>query len=155
MQFLFGVIVGVVVTGIALWMLMPKLMIFTQKSNLDYDSTLTALQEEAKKVGWNAPHVYDMKKSFEKGGATDVARMHVISLGNSKHAYAIVKNDADKNILAMMPFRLGVFEDKKGDVYFSGANMGIMSKMFGGNVDRVMGASAKELETAFKSIAAT
>jgi len=155
MQFIFGLIIGIVATGIAVWILMPKLMIFTQKSSMDYDSTLAALQEEAKKVGWNVPHVYDMKKSFEKTGATDVERMHVISLGNGKHAYAIVKNDADKNILAMMPFRLGVYEDKKGDVYFTGANMGIMSKMFGGNVDRVMGASAKELEVAFKSIAAT
>jgi uncharacterized protein (DUF302 family) len=155
MQFLLGVIVGVVVAGIAVWLIIPKLMLFTTKSRLNYDDTLAALQEESKKRGWNVPHVYDMKKSFEKTGATDVERMHVISLGNGKHAYAIVKNDEDKNILAMMPFRLGVFEDKKGDVYFTGANMGIMSKMFGGNVDRVMGGSAKELEVAFKNIAAS
>jgi len=154
MQFLFGFAVGVILMGILVWKIMPKLMIFTKKSTLDYDSTLEKLQEEAKKAGWNVPHVYDMKKSFEKAGATDVERMHVISLGNGKHAYAIVKNDEDKNILAMMPFRLGVYEDKQGDVYFTGANMGIMSKMFGGNVDRVMGASAKELEEAFKRIAA-
>jgi len=154
MQFLFGLIVGVIITGIAVWKIMPKLMIFTQKSRYDYDTTLGLLQEEAKKAKWNVPHVYDMKKSFEKAGGTDVERMHVISLGNGKHAWAIVKNDEDKNILAMMPFRLGVYEDKKGDVYFTGANMGIMSKMFGGNVDRVMGDSAKELDEAFKSIAA-
>jgi len=155
MQFLFGLIIGMVLMGIIVWKVMPKLMIFTKKSKLDYDTTLEKLQEEAKKVGWNVPHVYDMKKSFEKAGATDVERMHVISLGQGKHAYAIVKNDEDKNILAMMPFRLGVFEDKKGDVYFTGANMGIMSKMFGGNVDRVMGGSAKELDEAFKNVAAS
>jgi uncharacterized protein (DUF302 family) len=154
MQFILGLLVGVVLMGVAIWKIMPKLMIFTQKSKYDYDKTLELLQEEAKKAKWNVPHVYDMKKSFEKSGATDVERMHVISLGNSKHAWAITKNDEDKHILAMMPFRLGVFEDKKGDVYFTGANMGIMSKMFGGNVDRVMGGSAKELDEAFQSIAA-
>jgi len=155
MQFVWGLIIGMVLSGVLLWKLIPKLMIFTKKSTLGYDETLEALQAAAKKAHWNVPHVYDMKKSFEKAGATDVERMHVISLGNGKHAYAIVKNDEDKHILAMMPFRLGVFEDKKGDVYFCGANMGIMSKMFGGNVDRVMGASAKELDEAFKSIATT
>ncbi len=155
MQFIFGLIVGMIIMGVIVWKVMPKLMIFTKKSKFDYDSTLEKLQEESKKAGWSVPHVYDMKKSFEKAGATDVERMHVISLGNGKHAYEIVKNDEDKNILAMMPFRLGVFEDKKGDIYFTGANMGIMSKMFGGNVDRVMGGSAKELDEAFKSIAAS
>jgi len=155
MSFLFGLILGIILTFLILWRIMPKLMITTQKSKLDYESTLEELQQAAKKAGWNVPHVYDMKKSFEKAGATDVERMHVISMGNGKHAYAIVKNDEDKNILAMMPFRLGVYEDKKGGVYFSGANMGTMSKLFGGNVDKVMGASAKELEEAFKSIAAT
>ncbi len=155
MQFIFGLIVGIVITGIVVWKIMPKLMIFTKKSTLGYDETLEALQQAAKQAKWSVPHIYDMKKSFEKAGATDVERMHVISLGNGKHAYAIVKNDEDKNILAMMPFRLGVFEDKKGDVYFTGANMGIMSKMFGGNVDRVMGGSAKELDKAFKSISSS
>ena len=155
MQFLLGVIVGVVVAGIAVWLIIPKLMLFTTKSRLNYDDTLAALQEESKKMGWNVPHVYDMKKSFEKAGATNVERMNVISLGNGKHAYNIVKHDKDKNILGMMPFRLGVFEDKKGDVYFTGANMGFMSKMFGGNIDKVMGASARELDEAFKKVAAT
>jgi len=152
MQFVSGLVVGAVVMALAVWKIMPRLMIFTKKSAFDYDKTLEILQNEAKKAGWNVPHVYDMKKSFEKAGASDVERMHVISLGNGKHAWEIVKNDEDKNILAMMPFRLGVYEDKKGDVYFCGANMGIMSKIFGGNVDKVMGESAKELDEAFKSV---
>ena len=155
MSFLFGLILGATLTVLILWRIMPKLMITTKRSKLDYGNTLEALQQAAKKAGWNVPHLYDMKKSFEKAGAENVERMHVISMGQGKHAYAIVKNDADKHILAMMPFRLGVYEDKKGDVYFSGANMGVMSKLFGGNIDKVMGASAKELEEAFKSIAAT
>ena len=153
MQFALGLLVGVILTIVAVVKMMPKMMIMSRKSSLDFDSTVEKLQEEAKKAGWNVPHIYNMKQSFEKAGAKDVERMMVISLGHAKHAYAIVKNDEDKNILAMMPYRLGVYEDKKGDVYYCGANMGIMSKMFGGNVDRVMGASAKEVEEVFDKIA--
>ena len=154
MQFLLGFLLGALLCAIAVWKIMPRLLLFTKKSALGYDQTLEVLQSKSKEAKWNVPHVYDMKKSFEKGGAENVERMHVISLGNAKHAYTIVKNDEDKNMLAMMPFRLGVYEDKKGDVYFTGANMGIMAKIFGGNVDKVMGASARELDEVFRSIAA-
>jgi len=153
MQFAVGFLIGIIVCIVLVIKMMPKMMIMTKKSSLGFDETVEKLQEEAKKAGWNVPHIYNMKNSFEKAGAKDVERMMVISLGHAKHAYAIVKNDEDKNILAMMPYRLGVYEDKKGDVYFCGANMGIMSKMFGGNVDRVMGASAKEVEEVFDKIA--
>lgn len=43
-------------------------------------------------------------------------------------------------------------EDKNGKVFYCGANMKILSKIFGGNVERVMGSSAKELENAFSKI---
>ena len=86
MQFVFGFVAGAFLTGVVIWKMMPKLMIFTRKSAFDYDKTLELLQNEAKKAGWNVPHVYDMKKSFEKAGAANVERMHVISLGNGKHA---------------------------------------------------------------------
>ena len=153
MQFILGFIVGVIFLGLLIWKIMPKMMIMTRKSSLNFEDTVEFVQKEAKSIGWNVPKVYNMKESFEKAGAKDVEKMQVVSLGHAKHAYAIVKNDQDKNILAMMPYRLGVYEDKKGEVYFTGANMGIMSKMFGGNIDKVMGASAKELEKVFDKIA--
>lgn len=153
MQFLFGFIVGMIVLAVIVWKIMPKLMLIDRESSLSFEETVEKMQEGAKKIGWNVPHVYNMKQSFEKAGNENVEKMQVISLGHAKHAYAIVKHDKDKNILSMMPYRLGVYEDKNGKVHFCGANMGIMSKMFGGNIDKVMGASAKELDTLFDKIA--
>ncbi|WP_458700607.1 DUF302 domain-containing protein [Sulfurospirillum sp. 1307] len=153
MQFLFGFLVGMIVLAIIVWKSMPKLMIINRESSLSFEDTVEQMQKGAKEIGWNVPHVYNMKQSFEKAGNKDVEKMQVISLGHAKHAYEIVKHDKDKNILSMMPYRLGVYEDKNGKVYFCGANMGIMSKMFGGNIDRVMGASAKELDGLFDKIA--
>lgn len=149
MQFLLGFILGAVVVGLIIWKMMPKLMCITKESTLDFESTVQRAQDEAIALGWKVPHVYNMKQSFEKAGNKNVQKMMVVSLGNAKHAYSIVKNDKDKNILGFMPYRLGVYEDKNGKVFITGAEMGIMSKMFGGNVEKVMGQSAKELAEAF------
>ncbi|MFK5882339.1 MAG: DUF302 domain-containing protein [Sulfurospirillum sp.] len=149
MQFLIGFLVGAVVVGVAIWKIMPGMMSMTKKSNMNFEDTVEAVQNEAKALGWNAPHVYNMQQSFTKAGYDNVEKMKVISLGHAKFAYQIVRNDKDKNILGFMPYRAGVYEDKNGDVYITGANMGIMSKIFGGNVEKIMGASAKELERAF------
>ncbi|WP_331775752.1 DUF302 domain-containing protein [Sulfurospirillum sp. 1612] len=152
MQFLFGLVLGFVLCAVVVWKFMPKLMMINKRSKLNFEETVEAIQKLAKEAGWNVPHVYNMKQSFEKAGNKNVEKMHVISLGQSKHAYEIVKHDKDKNILAFMPYRAGVYEDTNGKVYFCGANMTIMSKLFGGNIEKVMGASAKELDDAFAKI---
>ncbi|MDX1807910.1 MAG: DUF302 domain-containing protein [Sulfurospirillaceae bacterium] len=152
MQFLFGMIVGFVISAIVIWKIMPKIMIINKQSKLNFEDTVEEIQKLAKGMGWSVPYVYNMKQSFEKAGNENVAKMHVISLGNAGHAYGIVKHDKDKNILSFMPYRAGVYEDKNGKVFYCGANMGVLSKIFGGNVEKIMGASAKELETAFSKI---
>jgi len=148
-QFLFGFLAGAIVVGIAVWKIMPSMMSTTKESTLDFEETVEAVQNEAKALGWNVPHVYNMQQSFTKAGNENVEQMRVVSLGHAKHAYAIVKNDKDKFVLGFMPYRAGVYEDANGKVFITGANMGIMSKMYGGNIEKVMGASAKELEKAF------
>ncbi len=149
MQFILGFLIGAVVVGIAIWKIIPGMMSITKKSKLSFDDTVEAVQNEAKALGWNVPHVYNMTQSFTKAGYENVEKMRVVSLGHAKFAYQIVRNDKDKFVLGFMPYRAGVYEDKNGDVYITGANMGIMSKMFGGNIEKIMGASAKDLEKAF------
>ncbi len=149
MQFLFGFLVGAIVIGFGIWKIIPGMMSITKKSKLNFEDTVEAVQNEAKALGWNVPHVYNMQQSFTKAGYENVEKMRVVSLGHAKFAYQIVKNDKDKFVLGFMPYRAGVYEDKNGDVFITGANMAIMSKMFGGNIEKIMGASAKELEKAF------
>jgi hypothetical protein len=43
-----------------------------------------------------------------------------------------------------MPCRMGMYETQDGKVMISGMNMGLMSKMFGGNIAKVMGGVADE-----------
>ena len=60
------------------------------------------------------------------------------------HAHKILSDDRNKKVSSMMPCRIGVFEDHMGKTYLSRMNIGLMSKMFGGTIELVMGTVAKE-----------
>jgi hypothetical protein len=45
-----------------------------------------------------------------------------------------------------MPCAWGVYEGDDGRVYITGMNMGLMGKMFGGNIAKVMGGSVSKDE---------
>ena len=75
-----------------------------------------------------------------------------MSLCQADHAYNILKNDIDKKVTAIMPCRIGVYEDKDGKVFVSGMNMGLMSKMFGGNIAKVMSGVAEEEHRILKDV---
>ena len=51
-----------------------------------------------------------------------------------------------------MPCRVGVYETKDGQVYISEMNIRLMSKMFGGIIEKVMGRVAEEEEEMLKDI---
>jgi hypothetical protein len=53
-----------------------------------------------------------------------------------------------------MPMGLGVYEDKKGQVFVSILNFGLLGKMFGGTISEVMGKAGKEVSEVVKSVSA-
>jgi uncharacterized protein (DUF302 family) len=124
--------------------MMPKLMISTHESRLGFEETVTTLQSAAQGKQWLIPKVYDMQASLKKEGYADMNKLSILSLCQPEYAYNILKNDSDKFVTAVMPCRMGVYETQNGKVMISGMNMGLMSKMFGGNIANVMGGVAQE-----------
>ncbi|MBO0612618.1 DUF302 domain-containing protein [Thiothrix fructosivorans] len=139
-----GTLLGAVLTGVATWVVMPKLMINTHESRLGFEETVAALQTAATGKKWLVPKIYDMQASLHKEGYTDMGKISILSLCQPEYAYNILKNDSDKFVTAVMPCRMGVYETKEGKIMISGMNMGLMSKMFGGNIATVMGGVADE-----------
>ena len=73
---------------------------------------------------------------------------------HSTAASKILANDADRGVTAFMPLAIGVYEDKKGQVYVSQLNVGLLGMMFGGTIADVMGAAGKDLNEVVSSVAA-
>ena len=45
-----------------------------------------------------------------------------------------------------MPLTIGVYEDKSGQVYVSELNIGMMGKMFGGTIAKVMNVAGVDVK---------
>jgi len=141
--FAVGLVVGMVLMGIIAWTVMPRMMLTVHKSKLNFEETVTAIDKSAKELAWQVPKIYDIQKSLKKAGYEDMTRVKILSICQPTPAYNILKDDNNKKVTAIMPCRIGVYETKDGQTYISGMNIGLMSKMFGGNIAKVMGGVAE------------
>lgn len=133
-----GLIIGVVLMGITMWTMMPKMMLSVHESRYDtVEETIQKLAATIKANGWSVPAVRSMNKSIEKNGLTLKRQVKLVELCNAKHAKAVLETNPE--VSTLMPCSWGVYEGNNGKIYISGMNMGLMGKMFGGNIAKVMG----------------
>ena len=147
------VLVGMVLMGLIVWFAMPSLMLIKHKSDRSYDDTVAVLSEAIKKKqDWRVLTVNDYQKSTAAFGAME--RVGSVTICNPRYASKILASDADRGVTAFMPLGLGVYEDKKGRVFVSQLNVGLLGMMFGGTIADVMGTVGKDLDEVVASVAA-
>jgi uncharacterized protein (DUF302 family) len=147
------VLVGMVLMGIIVWFSMPSLMLIKHKSNRSYDDTVAVLSETLKKKqDWRVLTINDYQKSTAAFGAME--RVGSITICNPRYASKILSHDANRGVTAFMPLGIGVYEDKKGQVFVSQLNFGLLGMMFGGTIADVMGMASKDLNEVVASVAA-
>ena len=138
------VLVGMILMGLIVWFTMPSMMLIKQKSNRSYDDTIVILSETLKKKqDWRVLTINDYQKSTAAFGAME--RVGSMNVCNPRYASKILADDANRGVTAFMPMAIGVYEDKKGQVFVSQLNVGLLGMMFGGTIADVMGAAGKDL----------
>jgi len=143
-QVLIWIIVGMFLMGLIVWFTMPLLMLVKHKSKLSYAETVTTLSDNLnKKQDWKVLTVNDYKKSAE--AFVNLEQTASVNICNPRYASRILADDKDRGVTAFMPLGIGVYEDKKGQVFVSKLNIGLLGKMFGGTISEVMGAAEKDL----------
>jgi len=146
------VMAGMVLMGLIVWFTMPLLMLVKVKSKLNYDETISALSENLnKKQDWKVLTVNDYKKSTEPFIVLEPTGS--INICNPRYASRILANDKDRGVTAFLPLGIGVYEDRKGQVFVSKLNIGLLGKMFGGTISDVMGTAGKDLNEVISSVA--
>jgi len=78
-----------------------------------------------------------MNKAMAKHGVTFKPRVKLVKLCKADYAKSVLTTD--RHVSCMMPCSMAVWESDDGKVYLSEMNMGLMAKMFGGNVAKIMG----------------
>ena len=141
-MFLTGLVVGIVVTILAIVVVLPKQMFIVNESKLSFEETVETLTSSATEQKWSMPHQYDLQATMKKHGF-DVNPVKVFSLCKPEHAYQILGSENERLVSALMPCRVAVYE-KGGKTYVSMLNSGLFSKFMGKKVKEVMGAASDE-----------
>jgi uncharacterized protein (DUF302 family) len=147
------VLVGMVLMGLITWFAMPSLMLIRHKSSMGYGETVAALSNAVNgNRDWTVLTVNDYQKNTAAFGAIE----HVCSMNicNPRYASKILADDRNRGVTAFMPMAIGVYEDKKGQVFVSQLNVGLLGKMFGGTIADVMGSAGKDIDKVVASVAA-
>ncbi len=143
---------GAVFMAALVWWVMPKIMVTKHLSKLSFDETIEYLSQEFTQNRWQVPKVYDIQNSLQKAGHSEAGRLKIISTCHPDHANEILSDESCKFVSAMMPCRISVYENSKGDVTIAQMNVSVMSKMFGGLIQRVMSNVAAEEKKIVKKI---
>lgn len=145
-MFFIGLVVGVVLAAVAVLVFMPKLMVPVHQSKFSVDETVAAVEKAALDAGWLVPKIYNIQNTLKKNGHEDMTELKILSICQPDHAYNILTyNDRDKLVAGIMPCRVAVYKGSEdGKTYIAEMNMGLMSKMFGGNIAKVMATVAAQ-----------
>lgn len=146
-------ILGMVLMGLLVWLVMPRLMLVDQASPHSYDETVSMLDAGlASRGDWRVLAVNDYQKSVASFAA--IPRAGSINVCNPRYASRILADDKDRGVTAFMPLAIGVYEDAQGRVHVSRLNVGLVGMMFGGTIAEVMGTAGADLEAIVASVTA-
>ena len=63
----------------------------------------------------------------------------IVELCKAQYAEDVLSTNPE--VSTLMPCAWGVYDGDEKKIYITGMNMGLMGKMFGGNIARIMGGS--------------
>jgi len=146
-----GIVGGILLTGIAVASVMPKMMLHENESPLGYQETVAHLENVITNSGWIISQKINMQQSIAKYGKT-IQPVTLIKICQADYADRILNTDEAMYVSVMMPCSISVYQKSNGKTYVSTMNTGLMGRMFGGVVAEVMGgpvAADEEKFTAF------
>ena len=147
-----GLVLGLIIMAFMVKVMMPKMMFATYKSKLDFDETISSLEESAKKNGWTIPEIRDLQHDYIEQGLEDMTKLKILYFCNAQGGYNILKDDDYKKMSVMMPMGVSVYETTDGQVRIAAMNIGFMSMMFSGTVKKVLQEGGGNFRNSVKDI---
>jgi uncharacterized protein (DUF302 family) len=149
---LLGILIGILLTGLIVWKNMPDQMMKVVQSKYDFEETVSRLEEASYMNGWEVLHIYDLGDCFFERGMGTLMNVTVLSICQADYSFEILQADENKKIAAIMPCRIGVYEDEEGDVYLTRMNIGLFSKVFSGTIGEILSLVAEDDEKIIEDI---
>lgn len=143
-----GIVIGSLMVAASMFIAMPKMMLVERISPYGYDETVRLIETAVTNGNWVISRTMDMQKSLAKHGKT-VGNVSVIKICEANHAANILQDDDAMFVSVMMPCSIAVYDKSDGRTYVSTMNAGLMGRMFGGTVAKVMAGPVAREAAAF------
>ena len=144
--FVAGMLIGALITGLVVWNRASDMMLLEDHSTLGFDDTVRTILEGAEADGWKVPKVHEISNTVNEAGF-DVMPVTVIELCKADIAGQVLSSAEGRRASSMMPCRIAVYQQSDGTVVVSRMNSGLMSRMFGGIIQKAMTEAADGNET--------
>ena len=111
-------------------------MLIEVESPLGFEETLVRIEANAKDLGWKVPKKWkvNFQKNMMKITDTDIGPNQVLKMCEPFAAAKLLVKDEYKQLAAMMPCTIAVYEKSDGKVYVAMMNLEVMGMMYGGDV---------------------
>lgn len=104
-------------------------MMSEHKSRLGYRETIAALQDAAKKRGWEVGPATNMQEAMQKAGQKDARPFTMLAMCRKDLAESLLKAQMANKAMPFAPCRISVFEGSDGKVYIAKPNTELMAQM--------------------------
>jgi uncharacterized protein (DUF302 family) len=150
-MFLAGLFTGLVIIGLFLVFVFPRLMFSVNESKYDFNQSIEILTGTTKNNHWKMPHEYDLQQIMANNGFT-VRPVKVFSICKPDIAVRILGDDKHRHISAMMPCRIAVYEKADGKTYISRINAKLFARLLSGQATAIMGDAGEGSENILKAL---
>jgi len=123
-------------------------MLVERQSPLGFEETLERIEENARELGWKVPQKWkvDFQRNFKKITDTDIGPSRVLKMCEPFAAAKLLVKDEYKQLAAMMPCTIAVYEKSDGKTYIAMMNLDLMGEMYGGDVREMAAELAPQME---------
>jgi len=92
-------VIGMIIMGISFWIMMPKLMLTTYKSENNFEETIKRLTIAIdEKSDWKITKEFDFQKNIMDAGFDKIERVGSLALCNPKYASMILAEEQNRMV---------------------------------------------------------
>ena len=144
---IFGFLAGVIFSAIVISISAGEMMVKEFKSPYNFEKTVEVLTSRINNAnGWHVTNIIDQNKAVSENGGYDIGKFKIVKYCHGKYSADMLKADDRKKIGNMMPKSFAIYQKSDGQVYVSTMNGALMGKFFGGEVEKIIELSGKEVE---------
>ena len=135
-----GFIVGIVFFGVVGWQFGGAFMFNEYESPFGVEETAARIQRNMQSLsgkGWKLSGLRDPGRSVNAAGS-NVLPVLLVEACSTDYSAPLLKDDNTRLLSILMPCTITVFKKQDGKTYIVTMNAGLMGKLFGSKVDKIM-----------------